>query len=629
MQTGESKPLYGSDFVVNGYDRSNAEVQPEHFSPANKQNNNFVPQNTPREQIFNTRIQTNPDSDNSYTNYPGSVQQQLPVNKHFNQNPTRINPDEYVNVRQETSPVFNGQSNFKDPQFPQDQNNYGIPNNYGTPNNYGSVRETQNTFLTEQEKINRQKLSKYFPSVTTNSKSDISNPSNIDPTSWMKGKLKSRQDVGQNSYPNGYTNEQSVYENFQASNKPASTFDLDNKKLIEHDKQTHSQNAHDSSGDTSQSNRNIDYRQQSSLSNKQGYNSNPSPSYSAPPMYIQREQSQNLYPTPQNRHIYGDSKMNKEFRIVVPNITNPVDNREHLTSSSYQPNRNPSKEFTYNRSSFGKNILNNYNGGKYPKENENAGIIENRSNINNSQPPQESSLYSPTATVKCPNNFNGIQPHPTDCSKFLSCSFGRTFEMDCGPGTLFNPTISVCDHPYNVQCNRGITSTTPTTPITTEQYLEQEQEQIPLIDLRRQFDHDTSSSELVTDETEHLNNSNQAVLETLPTDNRQLKILRNPTNIDLSDNFLPNSSIIHTPPKVVNNKVENNIAVRIDLKPNSTQSIRLRGGPKYSEGFLQVQEKPFQWGVVCDEPNSWTIEKADIVCKQLGFKRYLFILYFL
>jgi len=79
---------------------------------------------------------------------------------------------------------------------------------------------------------------------------------------------------------------------------------------------------------------------------------------------------------------------------------------------------------------------------------------------------------------------------------------------------------------------------------------------------------------------------------------------------------------VYTPPKIVNNKVNNNIAVRIDLKPNSTQSIRLRGGPKSSEGFLQVQGKPFQWGVVCDELNSWTIEKADIVCKQLGFKRY-------
>lgn len=637
LQAGEPKPLFGSDFVVNGYDQSNTEVQPENFSPANKQNHNFEPQTTPDGQIFNPRVQTRPAPVNSNTNYPGSVQQHLPVNQDFNQNPTGINPNGYVNPGQETSPVFNSQSNFKDSQLLQNQNNYevpnnygthnnfGVPNNYGTPNNYGNVQKTQNTYLTEQEKINRQKLNKYFPSVTTNSKADLSNPSNINPTSWMKGKLKSRQEAGQNSYPNSYTNEQSVYENFQASNIPASAFDLGNRQPIEHDKQTHTQNAYDSSGDTSQSHSNIDYRQQSSISNGQGYNSNLSPSYSVPPNFVQREQ-QHFNPTSQDRHLYGDSKMNKEFRIVVPNITNPVDNREHLTlSSSYQPNRNPSKEFTYNRSSIGKNILNNFNGGKYPKQNENVGTIQNRSYTDNTQSPsQESSVYSPTATAKCPNNFNGIQPHPTDCSKFLSCSFGRTFEMDCGPGTLFNPTISVCDYPYNVQCNRGITSTTQTTPITTEQYLEQEQ--IPFIDVRQKFDHDTSSSDLVT-ETEHLENPNQAVLETLPTDNRQLKILRNPTNIDLLDNFLPNSSIIHTPHKIVNNKVENNIAVRIDLKPNSTQSIRLRGGPKYSEGFLQVQEKPFQWGVVCDEPNSWTIEKADIVCKQLGFKRYL--LYFL
>ncbi|XP_057337127.1 uncharacterized protein LOC130675448 isoform X3 [Microplitis mediator] len=52
--------------------------------------------------------------------------------------------------------------------------------------------------------------------------------------------------------------------------------------------------------------------------------------------------------------------------------------------------------------------------------------------------------------VVCPRDFSGILKHPTDCGKFLQCDHGSTFIMDCGPGTVFNPSISVCDWPYNV-----------------------------------------------------------------------------------------------------------------------------------------------------------------------------------
>ncbi|XP_043505908.1 uncharacterized protein LOC122526519 isoform X4 [Polistes fuscatus] len=52
---------------------------------------------------------------------------------------------------------------------------------------------------------------------------------------------------------------------------------------------------------------------------------------------------------------------------------------------------------------------------------------------------------------KCPPHVAGLIPHPTDCTKFLSCANGMTFEMDCGPGTVFNPALSVCDWPYHVR----------------------------------------------------------------------------------------------------------------------------------------------------------------------------------
>ncbi|XP_031365820.1 uncharacterized protein LOC102678715 isoform X3 [Apis dorsata] len=52
--------------------------------------------------------------------------------------------------------------------------------------------------------------------------------------------------------------------------------------------------------------------------------------------------------------------------------------------------------------------------------------------------------------ITCPDDYTGLLPHPETCKKFLQCANGGTFIMDCGPGTAFNPTISVCDWPYNV-----------------------------------------------------------------------------------------------------------------------------------------------------------------------------------
>lgn len=65
-----------------------------------------------------------------------------------------------------------------------------------------------------------------------------------------------------------------------------------------------------------------------------------------------------------------------------------------------------------------------------------------------SSPPGKSS----TPQSYCPPGFSGHVPHPTDCRKFYHCWDGRTFEKECGPGTVFNPSISVCDHPYKVDC---------------------------------------------------------------------------------------------------------------------------------------------------------------------------------
>ncbi|CAH1962569.1 unnamed protein product [Acanthoscelides obtectus] len=56
---------------------------------------------------------------------------------------------------------------------------------------------------------------------------------------------------------------------------------------------------------------------------------------------------------------------------------------------------------------------------------------------------------------KCPDGFQGITKHPTDCQKFLNCANGQTFIQDCAPGTLFNPKLGNCDFPYNVDCDEA------------------------------------------------------------------------------------------------------------------------------------------------------------------------------
>lgn len=64
----------------------------------------------------------------------------------------------------------------------------------------------------------------------------------------------------------------------------------------------------------------------------------------------------------------------------------------------------------------------------YPRSNEDTHPISSTD-----EPPRKHSENSPKKDV-CPNNFSGLMVH-SDCSKFLSCAHGRTFVMECGPGT--------------------------------------------------------------------------------------------------------------------------------------------------------------------------------------------------
>ena len=50
---------------------------------------------------------------------------------------------------------------------------------------------------------------------------------------------------------------------------------------------------------------------------------------------------------------------------------------------------------------------------------------------------------------------HGYYPYPNDCSKFIQCAHGLANIMHCGPGTVFNPNLNVCDWPKNVKCPKS------------------------------------------------------------------------------------------------------------------------------------------------------------------------------
>ena len=65
-------------------------------------------------------------------------------------------------------------------------------------------------------------------------------------------------------------------------------------------------------------------------------------------------------------------------------------------------------------------------------------------------------------TFVCPTLALGEDYHflnPDNCAAFYKCTadVGGTLKavrQDCSSGLLFNPTINVCDWPYNVDCGR-------------------------------------------------------------------------------------------------------------------------------------------------------------------------------
>ncbi|XP_048513315.1 uncharacterized protein LOC105690556 isoform X5 [Athalia rosae] len=292
--------------------------------------------------------------------------------------------------------------------------------------------------------------------------------------------------------------------------------------------------------------------------------------------------------------------------------------------------------------------------------------------------PSESS--SPYNVISCPDGYNGLVRHPSDCTKFLQCANDNTFVMDCGPGTVFNPAVGVCDWPYNVQgCEDALK---PKVETTTAPFWEK-------IDVRGDFQvapHLPSESRpsdviscpdgyngLVRHPSDcnkflQCGDGNMQVMDCTPGTvfNPSLSVCDFPynveacgtdTNVPQNSQFRPNvfgqhssgrdshaessqretipehssypENVAHIPrgeppfPVYYVEPVQpiNYSQEPLQVTPNSGQVLRLRGGSVLGEGYLEVQGSHPGWGIVCDRTNEWTLREANVVCRQLGYTR--------
>lgn len=81
------------------------------------------------------------------------------------------------------------------------------------------------------------------------------------------------------------------------------------------------------------------------------------------------------------------------------------------------------------------------------------------------QPNYRAGRYTDVTTsevdILCPPDAQGLQPHPSDCTKFINCANGNVHIQDCGPGTAFSVSMKVCDFKDKVDCTgRGATRDT-------------------------------------------------------------------------------------------------------------------------------------------------------------------------
>ncbi|GLG96514.1 Neurotrypsin, partial [Gryllus bimaculatus] len=243
---------------------------------------------------------------------------------------------------------------------------------------------------------------------------------------------------------------------------------------------------------------------------------------------------------------------------------------------------------------------------------------------------------------RCPGRaFSGLAPHPTDCRKFLNCWNGAPFVQECGPGTVFNPRILVCDFPYRVKCNQTGSHDNSSKRTNRGQPPEQQtpstNEQVST--LRNHLPAITTPTTLPTTRTNFLYRvttprtflaTERTIL--IPTTYRQRIPLPNnptatyePTNrpsaprgttMSAATSPSPTARRPHPPAEAPTPSM-----APAPSAPPTGQALRLRGGPSPWEGFVEVAGANGGWGLICDGAGQWNLSEAAVACRQLGFHR--------
>lgn len=102
---------------------------------------------------------------------------------------------------------------------------------------------------------------------------------------------------------------------------------------------------------------------------------------------------------------------------------------------------------------------------------------EQSSSSESSDSSEQSSTESSDCTTRKPNNTivcnnEGFYPHPSRCDKFYRCVDNgngfNVYHFDCPPGTIFDPSISVCNYPESVYPARDCTGGGTASPTSSE-----------------------------------------------------------------------------------------------------------------------------------------------------------------
>lgn len=104
---------------------------------------------------------------------------------------------------------------------------------------------------------------------------------------------------------------------------------------------------------------------------------------------------------------------------------------------------------------------------QFPEESRVSGVVQDLESLEHGHNDHEangnddSQLENLCKLSSSISNNHGLHPHPQTCTKYIQCSGdgrGTFFLKNCGPGTVFNPDLLVCDWPANVpQCNENTT----------------------------------------------------------------------------------------------------------------------------------------------------------------------------